>query len=154
VDGDRVEGTWRHIFTRNMDMYFLADMIIYADGAIDCGTGGLTDLDGLREQLRCGRVAVTLTEGGRASAHHVASWRFLEPQTWVDAENLVGEAADEIDRLNGRPDSIGRCLQAVNDYLADTSESNRLACVSATWPFPSTCASMPSATWITKTVRF
>lgn len=127
VDGERVEGTWRHIFTRNMDMYFLTDMIIYADGAIDCGTGGLTDLDGLRELLRCGRVAVTLTEGGRASAHHVASWRFLEPQTWVDAENLVGEAADEIDRLNGRPDSIGRCLQAVNDYLADMSESNRLA---------------------------
>ncbi|GAB3956328.1 hypothetical protein GCM10027614_68200 [Micromonospora vulcania] len=38
----------------------------------------------------------------------------------------MGEAADEIDRLNGRPDSVGRCLQAVDDYLADRSEANRL----------------------------
>lgn len=127
ADGQRVEGVWRHVFTRNGGIYYLSDMVIYADGAIDCGTGGLTDVDGLREQLRCGRVATTIEEGARASAHHVASWRFAEPETWIDADMLLGEVADEIDRLNERPDSTGRCMLAVKNYLADPSEEHRLA---------------------------
>ena len=125
VDGERVEGTWRHIFTRNMDIYFLTDLIVYADGAIDCGTGGLTDLDGLREQLLSGRVATALEDGARASAHHVAGWRFAEPHTGVDADMLLGEVADELDRLNNRPDSTARCRGAVQTYLADPTEDNR-----------------------------
>jgi predicted NAD-dependent protein-ADP-ribosyltransferase YbiA (DUF1768 family) len=125
VAGQRIDGTWRHIFTRNMNMYFLTDLVIYADGAIDCGTGGLTDLDGLAEQLRCGRVAVTLEDGARASAHHLAGWRFAESDSAINAEMLLGEVADEIDGLNGRPDSTGRCLQAVKSYLADPTEDHR-----------------------------
>ncbi len=125
VDGQRIEGTWRHIFTRNMDTYFLTDLVIYADGAIDCGTGGLTDLDGLAEQLRRGQVATTLEDGARASAHHLAGWRFTEPRSAINAEMLLGEVIDEIDRLNGRPDSTGRCLQAATTYLADPTEDNR-----------------------------
>ncbi|OJF10726.1 NADAR family protein [Couchioplanes caeruleus] len=125
VAGQRIEGTWRHIFTRNMNTYFLTDLIIYADGAIDCGTGGLTDLDGLAEQLRCGRVATTLEDGAWASAHHLAGWRFTEPDSAINAEMLLGEVADEVDRLNDRPDSTGRCLQAVTTYLADPTENNR-----------------------------
>jgi hypothetical protein len=39
----------------------------------------------------------------------------------------AGEVADEIDRLNGRPDSTDRCPQAVQTYLVDPSEENRLA---------------------------
>ena len=127
VDGQRVEGVWRHIFTRNGDTYYLADLVAYADGTVDCGTGGLTDLDGLREQLRRGRVATTLDEGAQASAHHLASWRFTQPQTWIDADMLLGEVADDIDRLNDRPDSTDRCMLAVQTYLADPSEEHRLA---------------------------
>lgn len=127
VDGERVEGTWRHIFTRNGDTYYLADLIVYADGAIDCGVGGLTDLHGLRRYLHSGRVATTLQDGSRASAHHVASWRFAEPDTWIDVDMLLGEVADDLDFLNGRPDSSERCLLAVEAYLADPTEDNRLA---------------------------
>jgi hypothetical protein len=31
---------------------------------------------------------------------------------------LLSEVADEIDRLNDRPNSTGRCLHAVDAYLA------------------------------------
>lgn len=127
VDGQRVEGTWRHVFTRNIGTYFLTDLVIYADGAIDCGTGGLTDLDGLAEQLRCGSVATNLEDGAWASAHHLAGWRFTEPSSAMSAEMLLGEVSDEIDRLNGRPDSTGRCLQAVQIYLANPTDDNRHA---------------------------
>ncbi len=125
VAGQRIEGSWRHIFTHNMNMYFLTDLIIYADGAIDCGTGGLTDLDGLAEQLRCGRVATTLEDGAWASAQHLAGWRFTEPDSAINTEMLLSEVADDIDRLNDRPDSTVRCLQAVTTYLADPTEDNR-----------------------------
>lgn len=125
VDGVRVEGTWRPVFTRTMDSYHLTDLLVFADGAIDCGTGGLTDLDGLRDALRRGAVATALDEGKWASAHHVASWRLAEPRTRLTAEMLLGEIADEIDRLNNRPDSTARCLAALNTYLSDMSQANQ-----------------------------
>ena len=45
----------------------------------------------------------------------------MEPQ-W-----LLGEVADEIDKLNGRPDSTGRCLLALDRYLQSRSEEDRAA---------------------------
>jgi predicted NAD-dependent protein-ADP-ribosyltransferase YbiA (DUF1768 family) len=44
---------------------------------------------------------------------------------------LLGEVADEIDRLNGRPDSVGRCLAAVDEYLREMTEANHRALVEA-----------------------
>jgi predicted NAD-dependent protein-ADP-ribosyltransferase YbiA (DUF1768 family) len=40
---------------------------------------------------------------------------------------LLGEVADLIDRLNDRPDSAGRCREAVQAYLDEPTEDNRLA---------------------------
>ena len=79
ADGVQVAGVWQPIFTRSGDTYFLSDLIIYADGAIDCGTVELTDLDGLREELWCGRMATELEDGALVHAHHVGSWRLAEP---------------------------------------------------------------------------
>jgi hypothetical protein len=126
TDGARVAGVWRPVFTRFGDAYVLSDLIIYADGAIDCGTVGLTDLDGLREELRCGRVATELEDGALVHAHLVGTWRFAEPSAEVDADMLIGEVIDEIDRLNDRPDSVQRCQQALTTYLDDPTEDNRL----------------------------
>ncbi|GIE34632.1 hypothetical protein Ait01nite_076770 [Actinoplanes italicus] len=126
ADGRQVDGTWRHVFVRNGDNYYLADLVVYADGAIDTGTGGLTDLRGLAQLLSSGRVATSLQDGAWASAHHVARWRFAEATSAMDAEMLLAEVADEIDRLNDRPDSTGRCMEAVRAYLADSTEENRL----------------------------
>ena len=126
-DGVRVAGVWRPVFTRFGDAYVLSDLIIYADGAIDCGAVGLTDLDGLREELRCGRVATELEDGALVHAYLVGTWRFAEPHAGADADMLIGEVIDEIDRLNDRPDSVERCQQALMSYLDDPTEENRLA---------------------------
>ncbi|WP_167476714.1 NADAR family protein [Nocardia arthritidis] len=124
VDGQRIEGTWRHVFIRNGDTYFLADLKIYADGMIDCWE--LVNLDEFTAKVRSGWVATSLPEGARVSAHHLASWRLTEPAMWVDEAALIGEVADEIDRLNGRPDSTERCLAAAHAYIADRTEPNRM----------------------------
>jgi predicted NAD-dependent protein-ADP-ribosyltransferase YbiA (DUF1768 family) len=44
---------------------------------------------------------------------------------WVSAEELLGEVADQIDQLNGRPDSTGRCLRILDGYLETRTETDR-----------------------------
>ncbi|MGW1466353.1 NADAR family protein [Streptomyces sp. NPDC002308] len=125
VDGERIEGTWRHAFIRNGSRYFLTDLLIYADGMVDCW--GLETLDGFAGKLASGWVATDLPEGARASAHHLASWKFAEPRTGLTPEMLLGEVRDDIDNLNGRPDSTRRCLAAVDVFRQQPTEANRTA---------------------------
>ncbi|MFJ8032470.1 MULTISPECIES: NADAR family protein [unclassified Streptomyces] len=124
VDGVRIPGTWRHAFIRN-GSHFLTDLVIYADGLVDCW--GLVTLDEFEEKVRSGWVATTLPDGARASAHGLATWTFGEPRSRLSPELLVAEVRDTVDRLNGRPDSTGRCLAAVDVFLADRTEENRAA---------------------------
>lgn len=135
ADGSRIPGTWRPVFIRNGD-YFLTDLFIYADGLIDCW--GLVTLGEFEEKLRCGWVATTLPEGARASAHDLAAWKFSEPCVWHTPEELLAEVRDTIDELNGRPDSIGRCLAAVETFLADRTEPHRAAAREAYLAIPAT----------------
>lgn len=123
VDDKRIEGTWRHAFIRNGDTYFLTDIKIYADGMVDCWD--LLNLAEFAERVRSGRIATALPAGGRASAHHLASWTFADPQGRLDAEDLIGEVTDEVDRMNKRPDSAARCREAARTYLADRTADNR-----------------------------
>jgi hypothetical protein len=103
ADGERIDGLLRPVFLRNFGQYFLTDLVVYADGAIDAW--GLTDLDGLRRHPETGWIATSLEPDARASAHHPADRKLAEPSMWVTADDLLGQVADAIDRLNGRPDS-------------------------------------------------
>ncbi|MFI8102139.1 NADAR family protein [Streptomyces sp. NPDC086023] len=125
ADGIRIPGTWRHAFICNGGQYFLTDLFIYADGLIDCW--GLVTVEEFEEKLRTGWVATNLPEGGEASAHELAHWKFGEPESWLTPELLLAEVRDTIDQLNGRPDSTDRCLAAVDAFLADRTEENRAA---------------------------
>ncbi len=123
VDGERIEGTWRHAFIRNGGTYYLTDLLIYADGMVDCS--GLVTLDEFATKLASGWVATKLVDGARASAHHLAAWTFTEPRTWLTPEMLLGEVRDDVDQLNGRPDSTDRCLAALDVFRGQPSEDNR-----------------------------
>ncbi|MCX4749742.1 NADAR family protein [Kitasatospora sp. NBC_01287] len=125
ADGVRIPGTWRHAFIRNGGRYFLTDLFIYADGLIDCWE--LVTVEEFEEKLGSGWVATDFPEGAEASAHDLASWTFGEPDSWLTPELLLAEVRDTIDQLNGRPDSTGRCLAAVDVFLADRTEENRAA---------------------------
>lgn len=124
VDGQEIIGSWRHAFINNGGSYYLTDLKVYADGLIDCW--GLVTLEDFRDKLRSGWVATTFEEGAEASVFEVASWRFTDVRSWVSADEVYAEVVDEIDLLNGRPDSSDRCLQSLDTYLADPTETNRL----------------------------
>jgi predicted NAD-dependent protein-ADP-ribosyltransferase YbiA (DUF1768 family) len=135
ADGIRIPGTWRPVFIRNGD-YHLTDLFIYADGLIDCW--GLVTLEEFEEKLRRGWVATTLPEGAQASSHDLAAWKFSEPRVWHTPKQLLAEVRDTIDQLNDRPDSTGRCLAAVDAFLADRTEPNRAAAREAYLAIPQT----------------
>ncbi|WP_217230319.1 NADAR family protein [Streptomyces anulatus] len=136
ADGVRIPGTWRHAFINNGGTYFLTDLFIYADGLIDCW--GLATVEEFERKLRSGWVATSFPEGAEASAHGLASWKFGETWTWLTPELLLAEVRDTLDELNGRPDSTGRCLAAVDAFLADRSEANRAVVRSAYLAIPET----------------
>jgi predicted NAD-dependent protein-ADP-ribosyltransferase YbiA (DUF1768 family) len=123
VDGQRIEGVMRPAFINNGGRYFLTNLKIYADGVVDCW--GNCTLEQFADKVRRGWVATALPDGAQASAHHVGAWTMAEPRAWVDADALIGEVADEIDTLAGRPDSTRRCRAAVDTYLAEPTEANR-----------------------------
>lgn len=124
ADGVRIPGTWRPAFIRN-GRYFLTDLFIYADGLIDCW--GLVTIEEFEEKLRSGWVATTLPDGAQASVHGLANWKFNEPRSRLTPELLIAEVRDTIDQLNGRSDSTGRCVAAVDTFLADRTDENRAA---------------------------
>ncbi len=115
VDGERIDGSWRHVFIKNGDTYFLADLKVYADGIIDCW--GMVDLPTFRQKVASGWVATSHQQGARASAHLLASWHFDQPHTWLTPDQLIAEVADEIEHLAGRPTSEDRCRTALDRYL-------------------------------------
>jgi len=136
ADGVRVPGTWRHAFIRNGGTFFLTDLFIYADGLIDCW--GLVTIEEFEEKVRSGWVAASLPDGAEADAHELAHWKFSQPRSSLTPDALVAEVRDTIDQLNGRPDSTGRCLKAVDTFLADRTEENRTAARAAFLAIPRT----------------
>ncbi|QDY77197.1 NADAR family protein [Streptomyces qinzhouensis] len=134
ADGRRIPGTWRHAFINNGGRYYLTDLFIYADGIVDAWEP-LT-LAEFERKLACGWVATELPEGGQASAHALAVWKFGAPATWHTPEQLLAEVRDTVEELNGRPDSTDRCLAAVDRFMADRTEANRLAVREAYFAIP------------------
>ncbi|MBO2460414.1 NADAR family protein [Actinomadura violacea] len=123
-DGRRIEGVTRPIFIHNFS-YHLTNLLVFADGAINCWEW--VDLDGLREKLECGWVVTGVPEGGEVSAFELGRLKAAEPMFHLTAEQLLGEVADDIERLNGRPDSTDRCLAALDRYLESRDEADRHA---------------------------
>ncbi|MEV0455813.1 NADAR family protein [Catellatospora methionotrophica] len=134
VDGEHIPGKSRYVFVKNGSTYFLTNLTVYADALIDCR--GLMTFDELRAQLASGMITTDPPDNGDASAHGLARWRFAQPHSWVDADMLVGELLDVVDKLNKRPDSVARCLQLIDRHLADQSEENRLAIRAAYFAIP------------------
>lgn len=125
---------WRHVFIHNGGTYFLTDLTVYADGMIDCW--GPVTVDELAGKLASGWVATEFEEGGRASVHGTATWRFTEARSWVTPEMLLGEIRDDIERLNKRPDSIRRTGVALEAFRREPTEARRAALLAAYLEIP------------------
>ncbi|MFD4671364.1 NADAR family protein [Lentzea sp. NPDC058450] len=123
VDGERIEGTWQHVFCREGDTHVLRDLFVYADGMVGCWS--LVPFDEFAEDIAS--YTPELPDGGTASAHDLGWWTFAEPHTWLTAERLLADVRDEIDRLSRRPDSTARCHLALEAFRAQPDGTTRAA---------------------------
>ncbi|WP_067467219.1 NADAR family protein [Actinomadura macra] len=134
ADGRRIDGVARPVFIHNFS-YHLTNLLIFADGAIHCWEW--VDLDGLRKKLDSGWVVTDVPEGGEISAFELGRWKAVDARFGLTAEMLLAEVADDIERLNGRPDSTGRCLAKLDRYLETREEEDRRALREAYLAIPS-----------------
>lgn len=125
ADGERIEGSWRHIFINTGLMYCLSELRIYADGMIDCW--GLVDFAVFQQKVASGYIATTLPQGAMASAYHIGGWSFDRPWSTLTPQLLIAEVADEIEHLAGRPTTEDRCLAALDRYLDDRNAESLAA---------------------------
>lgn len=125
VDGERIEGSWRHIFIKNGNTYFLSALKVYADGIIDCWD--LVNFTTFQQKVASGWVATDLPQGAQASAFHLGMWRFDKPFSALTPQQLIAEVADEIEHLAGRTTSSERCLATLDRYLDEMSEAHLAA---------------------------
>ncbi|MFZ3493931.1 NADAR family protein [Streptomyces sp. 5.8] len=124
-DGETIDGAWRLVWWKyeRQDDYYPGELFVYADGRISRGRYGATDLAGLAGLLASGKVALARPDG-REWTPEPSKWlaRYPEPLT---EESFLGEVADEISRLAGRPTTEDLLMEAVRAYRRETTEANR-----------------------------
>ncbi len=123
VGGDVVEGRQRLVFVRNRNYHALGPLGVFADGAV-LWNYETTDFDGLRAAFDDGTLTLTPPEGAPLIIAGTAKGTVPALESWLTPELVIGELADEVDQLNDRPDSSGRCRDALQAYAADPSGAN------------------------------
>jgi predicted NAD-dependent protein-ADP-ribosyltransferase YbiA (DUF1768 family) len=124
MGGERIAGAWSHVWVKGYSSYYVDDLFVYADGLLRCGDD--FDLRGLGQRLESGRIALANPDQPTAKRPEPAprwSARYPEPLT---SQGFLGEVADEIEALNGRPTTSNRCWEAIRRYQGDPVEPNRV----------------------------
>ena len=123
-DGERIDGVFAMAFIHNFE-YHLTHISIYRDGMVDCW--GLVTFEEFEEKVRSGWVVTQPPPDAKVSVSFLASFTATDSQYWIDAEEFIREVADEIEGLNGRSTSSGRCIEAWKAYQASPSDATREA---------------------------
>ncbi|MBU2669359.1 NADAR family protein [Actinoplanes bogorensis] len=117
VEDEVVRGRQRLIFVRDDDRYLLTTLGVFADGVV-VWRWQTTDFDGLRAALDDGTLTLAPPAGSPVTVSDTATG-----SAWLESfrtpEQVLADLADEVDRLNDRPDSAGRCREALDAYAAD-----------------------------------
>ena len=117
-----MRGRQRLIFVRERDHYVLTTLSVYADGVV-AWRWGATDFDGLRAAFGDGTLTLAPGEGARITVAGTAAGA-ARLESWLTPELVIGDLADEVDQLNDRADSSGRCWDALLAYAAEPSPAN------------------------------
>ncbi|WP_405107853.1 hypothetical protein OG559_25105 [Micromonospora sp. NBC_01405] len=122
VEDDVVRGRQRLIFVRERDHYVLTTLCVYTDGVV-VWQWKATDFDGLRAAFDDGTLTLAPPEGSKIIVAGTAAGA-AGLESWLTPELVIGDLADEVDRLNDRPDSSGRCWDALIAYASEPSRTN------------------------------
>jgi predicted NAD-dependent protein-ADP-ribosyltransferase YbiA (DUF1768 family) len=122
VEDDVVRGRQRLIFVQERDHYILTTLAVYADGVV-VWQWRHTDFDGLRAAFDDGTLTLAPPEDAEIIIDGTAAGP-ARLEAWLTPEMVIGELADKVDRLDNRPDSSGRCRDALTAYATEPSRAN------------------------------
>jgi len=131
VEEDReIAGERLHIFESrgSESSWRLCDATVFGDGLIY--RGEMYSLFEFAQRIRDREIRAVPPEGAGVSFYTEAAtrvaMRVVHPST-VDPgpEDLIADVCDRIDKLNDRPDSSDRCIEAAVRRARDPSEENR-----------------------------
>ncbi|WP_282701540.1 NADAR domain-containing protein [Streptomyces sp. CC219B] len=123
MGGERIDGVWCHVWRRHSysEEYFVQDLVVFADGAVHCGDR--TDLAGLAKLIDSGRIAVRDPDASDCPDDE-SKWDSRSPEPCTP-ESFLGEVADKIEELSGRPTSRDRLWEAIRRYQEEPAEPRR-----------------------------
>ena len=121
-DGVEIPGRYTYAFIHN-GRYFLSEIKIYKDGMIDCWD--LVNFEEFKQKIAQGWVVTTLPNNVEVSVGFLATFKATDVQAAVKEEEFIKEVADEIEKLNGRPTSIDKCVKAFQRFQDEQSEDAR-----------------------------
>jgi predicted NAD-dependent protein-ADP-ribosyltransferase YbiA (DUF1768 family) len=129
VDGDVVHGLQRLIYESRYDhvlqvrRYRMVPLTYFADGLVSWDLGKATDLDGLREALSDGTLTLDPPEGTEVAVPGLGVVIAGSRESPLTVEMLLGDIADDLARLAGRPHSSRLAYDAFLAYAADPTDA-------------------------------
>ncbi len=124
VGDHTVPGIQRLVFVHDEGRYILTPLAVFADGTVIWWFNGGTDLDGLRAAFADGTLTLAPPDDSPVLVAGTATGWVTAFESWLTPEQVIGDLADEVDRLNDRPDSSRRCWNALLTYAADPIAAN------------------------------
>ena len=121
-DGILVKGVAFNIILNNRG-YYLVDLIVYADGLIDCL--GSIDIEKLKEHLDSGKLTRELPKESGLFIPYIGSvWTANALSPGYDNAQFLKIIGDTIKELNSEPDIKKQCIQRFKQYLIEPNDSN------------------------------
>lgn len=111
-------------FIHNGDTYFLAQVVVYQDGQIDCW--GYVTFEEFEQKVRSGWVVTHLPENAELNIHHLAAFKARDVFNFVEEIDLVREVKDLLEQFNGDLSLSEKCWRAFLRYVENPTESNRV----------------------------
>jgi len=129
-DGREVSGDAFHVFEEQGSQWKLRRAVVFADGLV-YGTGIWWSLFEYVDRIREGEIRAEPPQEASVEFYTVgASNVELSVESAAKEmapEDLIADIYDRIDRLNDRPDSTDRCIEAAIERAREPTDENRLA---------------------------
>jgi hypothetical protein len=126
LSGAEVMGDELPVLEVHTDGYRLLPWLIYADGLTQLGYGTeLLSIAAVEQMFADGRLTLSIPTGAWLILETLGRVQAGEGYWWTEPGERIREAYDILDQLNGRPDAIGRCIEALRAYQSDPSEPKR-----------------------------
>jgi hypothetical protein len=116
VDDKRIEGVILHAIRHNV-LYFFVEVIVYADGIIQCWEQ--FDLKRFTTYLKEEKILVAIPQNTEVHFHGLGKMNASNFIAEKSNEDFIKEIEDAISELNGNKGRVSLCVEGYKTYLEE-----------------------------------